>query len=507
MASLISCEIELPSQSTQFGWSGITTSIVLYGAIGFLLLVLFGCIRSNESVFKSRRYVQPLRTPANYSESRSREELLERIGLDGYVLISFIRISGCIVFSYFIGGIILIPIYATAQPNLDSYTLISMGNVPQASNLLWVCCFMHIALMYVTLRFLAGELTRHAQDRLCFLLAGDRDVPRQALFSAQFENLPVKLSQPDSIKAFLERLVGDDIYEARVAERVPPKLRALKSQIDEFSDKIEAANIGLLVSQNEGEPEHTIWCSKSPIDDSGEIDIRSNRCKKTVRTIPFYRRELTSKQGEYNRESTAMVENPSYAHTAFVTFRSQKSVAILTSCNVGNHMNLICTSAPDPRNVLWANICISTGRIDTKVTLTNIVVFAVAIFVFIPLLVFCNIFGNIEELSKVIPGLDTLSPTSFAYTFITTQVPPLLQTIIVSLLPPFFMWLGGSVETRKLKSSVERSVLSRSFAFQIVNIYFTLLGNSLATTVVSIVQNPQVIQTHVPKSRLYLTWS
>jgi hypothetical protein len=107
------------------------------------------------------------------------------------------------------------------------------------------------------------------------------------------------------------------------------------------------------------------------------------------------------------------------------------------------------------------------------------------------------VFGDIERLSKI-PGLTALQeldPDSFAYVFITTQVPPLLQATIVGLLPAIFRFIAIRIEGVKQYSEVQRSVVDRAFGYQLVNVYFTLLGASLASTLQTIIEDPACIFT------------
>jgi hypothetical protein len=74
-----------------------------------------------------------------------------------------------------------------------------------------------------------------------------------------------------------------------------------------------------------------------------------------------------------------------------------------------------------------------------------------------------NLFGDIERLSKLpwMKWLQTIDPNSFTYVFITTQVPPLLQAMIVGSLPAIFQAVAIRAEGVKLLSEVERSVIDR----------------------------------------------
>lgn len=125
----------------------------------------------------------------------------------------------------------------------------------------------------------------------------------------------------------------------------------------------------------------------------------------------------------------------------------------------------------------------------------SVVVKFFAIFLLIPLLVFCNIFGDLERLSNF-PGLSFLSlipPESLLYVFITTQAPPLLQSALMDTFPDVFQFISLRIERVKLQSAVQKSILDRGFGYQIVNIYLTLLGSTLAKTLQQLLAEPTCI--------------
>jgi hypothetical protein len=182
--------------------------------------------------------------------------------------------------------------------------------------------------------------------------------------------------------------------------------------------------------------------------------------------------------------------------SGYVTFATKAVRGYAVQVLLSNNENSVeVFPATDPRAIIWENCTLNLTESSHRHTIVSVAVTAFALLVFIPLLVFCNVFGDIERLSKIIPGLDSLEPGSFAYDFITGQLPVLLQSLLIGLLPAILTAVATSIERLKLLTMVDRSVVDRGFGLQLVNIYFTLLGKSLASTIADIASEPGCIFT------------
>jgi hypothetical protein len=182
------------------------------------------------------------------------------------------------------------------------------------------------------------------------------------------------------------------------------------------------------------------------------------------------------------------------ANSGFVTFEKSTQAAadapqVLLSNDVAD---IALKTALDPRDVIWKNVTMDDSAIQRRTFFASIFIKIISVFVFIPLLVLCNSFGDIEKMSKL-PGLGFLSsldPDSTLYVFIKTQLPPLLQSLIVEYLPDIFRLVAIHGERVKSQSVAETSIIARCFGFQLVNVYFTLLGSTLAKTLEQLLREP-----------------
>jgi len=262
-----------------------------------------------------------------------------------------------------------------------------------------------------------------------------------------------------------------------------------------------------------------------------EVVVNENVCWKTIFAVPYLEEDLRKVNVEIaalqkiilehseNVESKALrqleqSEKPSTesligddktmtdlnsevkSSSGYVTFATKAVRGYAVQVLLSNNENSVeVFPATDPRAIIWANCTLNLTESSHRHTIVSVAVTAFALLVFIPLLVFCNVFGDIERLSKIIPGLDSLEPGSFAYDFITGQLPVLLQSLLIGLLPAILTAVATNIERLKLLTMVDRSVVDRGFGLQLVNIYFTLLGKSLASTIADIASEPGCIFT------------
>jgi hypothetical protein len=109
-------------------WIVIGNTVLLYGAVGLILLVVFEVFRGKKSVFLRRASKLKHRTPKIPGRmpfqwippvfKLSNEEMRRMVGLDGYVCIRYLMwcLKVC-TFCSFWGLIVLLPMYYTGEVN------------------------------------------------------------------------------------------------------------------------------------------------------------------------------------------------------------------------------------------------------------------------------------------------------------------------------------------------------------------------------------------------------
>eukprot|EP01041_Mallomonas_annulata_P008567 gene8567-17675_t len=164
------------------GTATIFSTLLIYGVIGILLMLVFEYVRKQRVVFYPKCDSHKSRTPEVPPTSFlswipfilqiSNDDTLKMIGMDGYVFLSYIRLCARISFLCgFIGCIILIPIYATTpfnhlNPGILRWT---MGNIREAGDELWAPLIFYYIFVIVFLALIFEEYRYFALRRQRFL--------------------------------------------------------------------------------------------------------------------------------------------------------------------------------------------------------------------------------------------------------------------------------------------------------------------------------------------------
>lgn len=191
----------------------------------FLVLVaLFEILRRKRSIYLNRyvkRYIETNRVPDAPSLMPlawigkilrvSEHEILEMVGLDGYMCIRFIVIcfrTAC--FCSFWSLLILVPVYSstTGSASKVGWDRFTIANVPQdpSADRLWAPVFLcylfsgfFCQLMYIEYKNFVGK-------RVQYLVSGDSDTPAQTYYTVMVERVPAALKSGPMLAGFFERL-------------------------------------------------------------------------------------------------------------------------------------------------------------------------------------------------------------------------------------------------------------------------------------------------------------
>ena len=174
------------------------------------------------------------------------------------------------------------------------------------------------------------------------------------------------------------------------------------------------------------------------------------------------------------------------------------------------------SNAEDPRGIIWANATVAATEGRVRRSATAFVVYFFAAVGYIPLILSCNALSNLNALSEL-NGLGWLSHDDedasdfdrFLFYLLETQLPVGLQVLILSLLPILFQNLSEHYERAKTIADVQARIMSRYFLFQLVQIFGTLLGDSLSKTILLILEKPscvlELLGTAIPLTAVYFT--
>lgn len=190
----------------------------------FVLGCLFELLRRKRSIYLNRyvkRFIASNRVPEPPSliplgwiskiQSVPDHQVLEMVGLDGYMCIRFIVVcfrTAC--FCSFWGLLVLVPVYSSttgsdAKAGWDKFTIANIPEDPSASRL-WapvVLCYLFAGffcqLMYVEYKNFIGK-------RVDYLVNGDSDTPVQTYYTVMVERVPHSLKSGPMLAGFFERL-------------------------------------------------------------------------------------------------------------------------------------------------------------------------------------------------------------------------------------------------------------------------------------------------------------
>lgn len=188
---------------------------------------------------------------------------------------------------------------------------------------------------------------------------------------------------------------------------------------------------------------------------------------------PFY-----ACNGQVTKAVGLLTLGSSMSSTGFVTFKSLTCAAVSAQLQLTNQpFTFKIIPAPEPRDIIWANVGVPTTQVETRVLGTSCLFAFLSLFwslVFTGLYKVQSVLNTLQqEIFKDHPpsrGLETIINVAIEY------VPTLLLLIILQLLPLLFWHASYRYERLRTHSDIHTSVFSRYFYFQMLNIYGACLA-------------------------------
>ena len=271
---------------TAVEWAEIESTLEINGLLCLVLFGLFawkrgkwGRVYSPRELFFRKTFSEKLPRENEkkglfgwlfFATSVPDDEMRRMIGLDAFLLLRFCRGMKRIFFwATFFGCVVLLPIYATGLKKKSGFYKLTMANLKKGQVRLWAPVVFTYALTFLVLRFLEKEARNYLKwrrDYLSFYGAATPD-EYQSRCSVLVERLPPVLRSDTALKAFFERLVGEEKVFSAV---VFLDLRDLEHKLKARDRAVETLKRVIVT----GQTEMTLW-----------------RCKKMWR-CGFKRREL-----------------------------------------------------------------------------------------------------------------------------------------------------------------------------------------------------------------------
>ncbi|KAG2004616.1 membrane protein [Coprinopsis cinerea AmutBmut pab1-1] len=167
------------------------------------------------------------------------------------------------------------------------------------------------------------------------------------------------------------------------------------------------------------------------------------------------------------------------AGSAFVTFEKMSSAQIaVQTAHAPNPFQLSTYPAPEPRDIVWANMTPSTSSIRTRDFFVLAVMALLLFFWIIPISALASLLSY-KEIKKVMPRLGELIDSNDRIRAIVQNSLPSVAMIMLNALLPFILEALTYLQGYRARSWVEYSLLKKYFLFLLLSVIFIFL---VATT-------------------------
>lgn len=509
--------------------SGIFATLVLQAIIGVVVYSLFECMRSQREVYWPKKRTRPERCPKSdpskgmfgwltSTMAVSEEETLRLVGMDGYMMLRFIRMCATALLTCGTFALIfLLPVYGTAIGDQDvvGYDRYTIANITAAGDRLWapwICCYIF---SFIFLYQLHKEYEVFARLRRQFLVQGDPELPKQHLCAVVAENIPPKYQSSVHLKTLFEELFPGQVLHAEIGlntahvDELAAQRKALLGKLEKAVAAYEAGGRKdpPMVSVKNGE---VVMCGGTEKveaipyyirrvvelnDQIKELKVQKNvlsgypapRARGSMGSMGSMGSDFSPRDGETKSlepegaspvsagyATTLPVLVGSVQHevkdtvtgggkdmavsaTGFVTFRSAlpPSVAFTAPLLSERYPDLRAMPAPTPDEVIWRNVGAPLPYIRMASFLTSALLYTGLLF-WGAILAFISAISSLSNLEAYLPFLTSLDPVS--YSILEGQLPVIVLIIFISLLPTIFAYIATSIERRKTVTEVRMQV-------------------------------------------------
>ncbi|KAG0363759.1 hypothetical protein BG005_006970 [Podila minutissima] len=466
------------------------SSLLVNTAVAAAMFVAFCIVRHwNRKIFQPRTYLVPedVRSPPlppgifswiTASFSVRDNELLEKVGLDAYMFLRFLRMSaiffaGCT----FLGVPILIPLNVIDGSNVGGLTNMTIGNVRESWRL-WFHLVLTIVFCSSAVILLWREMQEYTRRRHAFLLSEKHAKTPQAT-TILVTAIPDGLNTEDALYDIFNHFPRG--VKKIWLTRHPKNIVELCRERDQIVKKLEMAIYDYIRSaygKKKHKKEHE---EKEPVRPLGRMSIIPFVGKK-VDLIDVYsnrlsqlNREISSAQevGSVKTLSSAFIQ----FHTQFAAHSAVQTVVHPTTFNMTPMYAEI-----SPLDVVWDNMDMHPIIRTFRHFLSLGAATALALFWTVPVIFVSSIanIASIVETFKFLSFLQDLPPKALGV--IEGVLPPLFLAILMALLPIILTFMANN-EGHVRHSSITLSVMSKYFFFLVVNVLLVsaLSGGFLQT--------------------------
>ncbi|TFY53935.1 hypothetical protein EVG20_g9911, partial [Dentipellis fragilis] len=462
--------------------AAVASQVGLMAAVSLITILVFNVLRpKNKIVYEPKvKYHVGNKKPPRISDSlfgwlpplihTKEPELVDKIGLDAATFLRFLRMVRFIfTIITLISCGILLPVniaYNLKEVPKESRDILSMLTIRDLQhNIL----FVHVGATYLMTLAVCVGVYYHWRAMVRLRHAFFRSPEYAQSFYARtlaVTKVPKKLQSDEGIRAIFETVQvpypTTSVHIGRRVGRLPELIEYHNDTVRQF----EQVLVRYLKGGKIGKERPTIriggFMGMGGVKKDA-IDFYTAKLQRTEQAVEEYRNQIDTRKPEnYGFASMAAVP---YAHVVaqFLQKKHPKGTTIQL--------------APNPKDIVWENICKSDGEIMRKRTTGWFFLFIVCFFNTVPLFII-SILANVSSIAGYVPFLQnwqSASPKSF--NFVSGVLPAAVSAIFGFFLPITMRWLS-QYQGALTHSRLDRAVLARYFAFLVISqlIIFTLFG-------------------------------
>ncbi|KAG0376514.1 hypothetical protein BGX24_007636 [Mortierella sp. AD032] len=474
-------------QTADASISTFVSALIFNGAVGVGLYFAFSIIRKwNKRIYQPRTY---LINPENRSpelaggllkwvEASIRVHdnmLVDRIGLDAYMFLRFLRMSAILFSAFTLVGIpILIPLNViggvdslpppngqSAVVSKPSLTRMAIGNIADRA----------------TIYMLWKEMQEYTRRRHAYLMSEKHSRTPQST-TILVTAIPKGLNTEKALLEIFNRFPGG--VRSIWLNKNPSELIKLCEERDAVALKLEAAEYNYVRSAygEKSKKDTGIKEPQRPIGRTSSVPMVGPK----VDLIEFYSKRLSELNAQIADGRKAGAS--SSLNSAFIRFHNQFAAhsAVQTVVHPTPFRMAPMFVEVSPLDVVWEHLNLDTVTKKVRRMISLAAATALILLWSIPV-IFVTGIANLDSLIQLLPFLKFLKDLPLSVIGIIQGIlPPLFLAILMALLP-IILTMMSKFEGHVRYSAITLAVQKKYFLFLVVNVLLlTTLGNGFIPT-------------------------
>ncbi|XP_020268983.1 CSC1-like protein ERD4 [Asparagus officinalis] len=501
-------------------FSSFVTSLATSFVIFIVLMLVFTWLSrkpGNEVIYYPNRIVRGLdpvegrrktRNPFTWikeAAGASEADVVAAAGVDTAVYLLFLSsVLAILVLS----GLILLPVLlplagtdhgllqavknADTSGNFTRIDKLAMGNIQKLSGIWRIISLVSHILVFFLFSYACGLVVtftvlwrayKHASDlRATAKTVSDVKAEDFTVLVRDIPSPPKGESRKEQVDSYFRALHPDTFYKSMVITNMK-EADKIWEEVEGYKKKLARAEVVFAESKTASKPEGTRPTNRTGfLGLIGEKVDTINYCNEKIDELIL---KLETEQKKTLREKQ---------QNAALIFFSKREAAVSAAQTLHSQLvdTWVVTEAPEPRQVLWANLSKKFYERQIRQFLVYGIVFLTVVFYMIPI-AFISAITTLDNLRKAAPFLKVIVDRPAIKAILQAYLPQLALILFLALLPKFLMMLSKA-EGLPSESQVQRAASGKYFYFIIFNVFLgvTITG-TLFTSLKSIIKHPKGI--------------